>query len=226
MTEFYSGLVQRRRVSEWLRFFRVELGVSQTFASNDTPNIILAAAEGEDDRDPRFGIGGNQPPPEELIPQRLQQSPAGPVVQFFDNFLGISEPGDEANLEVAQLQMRNLLHRIHEIDPSYVYESVEPPGGLAGMSWQERLDNINGLQADLAAAIYRVRGDIRPLQEVTLDFMQRTTNAAYDEAVQLYNTGKLNVRLSREEAIGNYVDMLIYEMEDILTDVAKREASK
>jgi hypothetical protein len=84
-------------------------GERQTSESDDTPNIILAAAEGEDDRGPRFGIGGNHPPPEELIPQRLQQSPAGPVVQFFDNLLGISEPGDEANLEVAQLQMRDLL---------------------------------------------------------------------------------------------------------------------
>ena len=34
---------------------------------------------------PRFGIGGNHPPLEELIPERLLQSPAGPVVQFLDN---------------------------------------------------------------------------------------------------------------------------------------------
>lgn len=58
----------------------------------------------------------------------------------------------------------------------------------------------------MAAAIYRVRGDIGPLQEVTLEFMQRMTNAAYDEAVELYNAGKLKVRLSPQEAIGNYVD--------------------
>lgn len=41
-------------------------------------NIILAAADDEDEKDPRFGIGGNNPPLEELIPQRLLQSPAGP----------------------------------------------------------------------------------------------------------------------------------------------------
>jgi hypothetical protein len=74
------------------------------------------------------------------------------------------------------------------------------------MSWQRRANVINGLRADLAAAIYRVRGDIRPLQEVTLGLMQRTTNAAYDEAVELYNAGKLKVRLSPREAIGNYID--------------------
>ena len=74
------------------------------------------------------------------------------------------------------------------------------------MSWQGRRNVIYGLQADLAAAIYRVRGDIRPLQEVTLDFMQRTANDAYDEAVEKYNTGELDIQLSREVTIGNYVD--------------------
>lgn len=72
-----------------------------------------------------------------------------------------------------------------------------------------RLNVIQGLQADLAAAIYRVRGDIRPLQEVTLGFMQRTTNAAYDEAVELYDIGKLTFRLSPQETVGDYVDALV-----------------
>ncbi len=102
--------------------------------------------------------------------------------------------------------MKALLQRIREIDPHYVYQSVEPKGGLAGMSWQGRLNVINSLRADVAAAIYRVRGDIRPLQEVTLDFMQRATNAAYDKAVQRYNAGELTVRLSPEVAIGNDMD--------------------
>lgn len=34
----------------------------------------------------------------------------------------------------------------------------------------------------------------------------KSSNAAYDEGVQRYEAGRLNVRLSREEAIGNYVD--------------------
>ncbi len=118
-------------------------------------NTVLVAADGEDEEDPRFGIGGNYPP-EELIPQRLQRSPAGPPVQFLDNLLGITAPGEATNLEVTELQQRALLQRIHEIDPNYVYESIAPPGGLAGMSWQERANVISGLQADLAAAIYRV----------------------------------------------------------------------
>ena len=175
---------------------------------NDTPRIILAAVE-EDERDPRFGIGGNHPPLEELIPQRLLQSPAGPAVQFFDNLADISGPGDEANLEMGQLLLNNLLHRIHELDPSYVEFGFWPPGFLAGMTWQERLAVINRFRAVLAATIYRVRGDIGPLQEVTLDFMQQTTNAAYDEAVEQYNAGELKVKLSRQVAIGNYIDAVV-----------------
>jgi hypothetical protein len=178
-------------------------------SNDDTPHIILAAAEDEDERDSRFGIGGNHPPIEELIPQKLLQSPAGPPVQFFDNLADISGPGDEANLEMGQLLMNNLLHAIHELDPNYVESGIWPPGFLAGMTWQERLAAINRFRAVLAATIYRVRGDIRPLQEVTLDFMQRATNSAYDEGVELYDAGKLKVRLSREEAIGNYVDGIV-----------------
>ena len=36
--------------------------------------------------------------------------------------------------------------------------------------------------------------------------MQERANSAYDEAVTLYKAGRLKVRLSREEAIGNYID--------------------
>jgi len=178
-------------------------------APNPQPNIFLAAADEEEERDPRLRIGGNHPPIEELIPQRLLQSPAGPAIQFVDNLLGISEPGDEANLEWAQLQMRSLLYQIRKIDPNYVYQSIEPAAGLAAMSWQGRLNVIDGLKADLAAAIFRTKGDIKPLQEVTFDFMQRVANAAYDDAVRLYDAGKLKANLSREEPIGNYVDGVV-----------------
>jgi hypothetical protein len=186
-------------------------GARRNLQSEDgAPKLILAAAEVEDERDPRFGIGGNHPPVEELLPRQLVQSPAGPVVQFLDNLLDLSGPGEDANLKIAEVQMRDLLHAIREVDPDYVYESLMPEGGLAGMSWQERANVIRGLQADLAAAIYRVRGDIRPLQEVTLEFMQRATNDAYDEAVKQYNDGELDGP-TPEVAIGNKMDSLVRE---------------
>jgi hypothetical protein len=172
---------------------------------NYTPKIILAAEE-EDDREPRFR-GDNYPPLGELIPQRLMQSPAGPPLQFLDNLLDISGPGDEANLEAAELLQRDLLHAIRQIDPNYIYENIE--GGMAGMSPQGRLNVIRGLQADLAAAIYRVHGDIGPLQEAAYEFMQRAANTAYNNAVRKYDAGQLSVRLSREEAIGNDMDATV-----------------
>lgn len=171
---------------------------------DDVPHTVLAAAEGEDEKDPR--IGGNHPPPEELIPQRLQRSPAGVALQFLDNLLDITGPGDEANLQGTRLLQQDLLRSVHEIDPNYVYQSIEPQGGLAGMSWQGRLNVINVLRADLAGATYRARGDIGPLQEVTLDFMQRAANAAYDECIGRSKLGELNARLPPQLAMGNCVD--------------------
>lgn len=186
--------------------FSIPDGARRTLQAEDgAPNLILAAAEIEE-RDPRLGIGGNHPPVEELLPRQLVQSPAGPVVQFLDNLLDLSGPGESANLEIAKVQVYDLLHAIHDVDPDYVYESLMPEGGLAGMSWEERGDVIRGLQAELAATIYRVRGDIRPLQEVTLEFMQRATNDAYDKAVEKYNAGDLKFSLSPEQGIGNEVD--------------------
>lgn len=173
----------------------------KTSDGDDAPNMVLAAAESEDEKEPRSA--------NELIPQRLQRSPAGPAVEFLDNLLDISGPGDEANLEMGQLLMDNLLHEIRKIDPNYVDSAIWPPGELAGMTWQERQNVISRFQAVLAAKIYGARGDIRPLQEVTLDFMQRATNAAYDEAVKRYEAGRLKVRLSREEAIGNCMDGIV-----------------
>ena len=192
-------------------------GARRTLQAEDgTPKVVLAAAEIEDERDPRFGIGGNHPPVEELLPRQLMQSPAGPVVQFLDNLLDLSGPGESANLEIAKVQVYDLLHAIHDVDPDYVYESLMPEGGLAGMSWQERQNVINGLQADLAAAMYRVRGEIRPLQEVTLKFMQQAANDAYDKGVKKYDAGELPKQISREVAIGNYVDGAVRSQLQIL----------
>ena len=130
----------------------------KTSDGDNAPNMVLAAAESEDEKEPRSA--------NELIPQRLQRSPAGPAVEFLDNLLDISGPGDEANLEMGQLLMDNLLHEIRKIDPNYVDSSIWPPGELAGMTWQERQSVISRYQAVLAAKIYGARGDIRPLQEV------------------------------------------------------------
>jgi hypothetical protein len=56
---------------------------------------------------------------------------------------------------------------------------------------------------------YQIRGEARPLQIEVLRVMQERADSAYEEAEAKYKAGRLKPRLSREEAIGNYVDMAV-----------------
>jgi hypothetical protein len=58
-------------------------------------------------------------------------------------------------------------------------------------------------------AFYRVKGETRPLQVETLRMMQERADSAYTEGRVLFDAGRLQPRLSREEAIGNYVDRAV-----------------
>ena len=60
-----------------------------------------------------------------------------------------------------------------------------------------------------AAANYRMRGDVGPLQVETLRFLRTAVDAAYQDAVSAADAGRLQPRLSREEAIGNRVDFVV-----------------
>jgi hypothetical protein len=60
-----------------------------------------------------------------------------------------------------------------------------------------------------AAAYYRMRGDVGPLQVETLRFLRTAVDAAYQDAVSAADAGRLQPRLSREEAIGNRVDFVV-----------------
>jgi hypothetical protein len=84
-----------------------------------------------------------------------------------------------------------------------------PSGGFAGLSWQGRNNLLDSLQMQLALAFYRVRGDAGPLQVETLQFLQNAVDGAYAEGVNKYEAGKLDVRRSREEAIGNFMDRAV-----------------
>jgi hypothetical protein len=99
-----------------------------------------------------------------------------------------------------------LLAEIKAIDPSFVNQELMPPGGIDGMSWQQRDNLINGLRMQLAAAYYKVHRDIRPLQRETLRFLQKAVDKFYAKGVDEYEAGRLKTSLSREEAIGNFID--------------------
>ena len=62
------------------------------------------------------------------------------------------------------------------------------------------------LRFDRAAAFMRVKGELRPMQVETLRFVQASTDRAYERGLKLLKAGKLPIRLSEQEALGNYID--------------------
>ncbi len=94
-----------------------------------------------------------------------------------------------------------LIRDIKTIDPNFRFESLGEP--LTPMGWSNQ---INQLQWVHATAAYRVRGDHSFLQAETVRFVQGRVDARYDEAVLKYDRGEIPHRLSREEAIGTYID--------------------
>ncbi len=124
-------------------------------------------------------------------------------------FLGVSALADEANLEATMAQYRQLIADIKRVDPAFADQELLPPGGIAGLSWQGRTNLLNSLRMQRAAAYYRVLGDVGPLQVETLRFLQDAVDAAYKEAVSEADAGRLQPRLSREQAIGDWVDRAV-----------------
>lgn len=60
-----------------------------------------------------------------------------------------------------------------------------------------------------AVAYYRMLGDTGPLQVETLRFLQDAVDTAYADAVSVADSGRLQPRLSRAEAIGNAMDPMV-----------------
>jgi len=123
-----------------------------------------------------------------------------------DGFFGLGALADEANLEATLGQYRALVAKIKQVDLNFVDDELLPPGGIAGLTWQGRANLINGLRMRRAAAYYQIRGDVGFLQVEALRFLQNTVDATYEEAVSEADAGRLQPRLSREEAIGNWMD--------------------
>jgi hypothetical protein len=126
-----------------------------------------------------------------------------------DGFFGVSALADEANLEATLGQYRALVADIKQVDPSFVDQELLPPDGIAGLTWPARTNLINNLRMQRAVAYYRILGDAGPLQVETLRFLQAAVDAAYEKAVSEADAGRLQPRLSREEAIGNWVDYAV-----------------
>lgn len=173
----------------------------------DAPHVILTGGMEEEEPSRR----SNGPPEdftrlEDIFPGLKDAPGLGIPLAPIDGFLGLSAFVDETDLEWTMEQYRALVAEIKQVDPSFVDAELLPPGGFAGLTWQERTNLINNLRMERAAAYYRMRGDVGPLQVETLRFLQDAVDAAYAEAVSEADASRLQPRLSREEAIGNWVD--------------------
>jgi hypothetical protein len=108
---------------------------------------------------------------------------------------------DNATLAAGQ----QIIREIQALDPNYRPEQLERLDNLR-TSVEARVNYIDRLRLQRAAAIYRVRGNDRPLQVETLRILQLEVERAYDAGQIELSAGRLTIYLSEEEALGNYID--------------------
>ena len=142
---------------------------------------------------------------EQVFPS-LRNTPGGAIVAVVDNLLDFSGPSLALTGELTN-ELTNVLEKqIQAIDPDYRYISSGVPQTLEG-----QVNQLNDLRFDLAVALFRKKGDARALQVETLRFMQQRADEAYDRGSELLKAGRLPIRLSKEEALGNYIDREVRE---------------
>lgn len=137
---------------------------------------------------------------QQAIP-RLESRPAGAIVALADNVFDIFGPAQEMTMQLARERSNQLMDQIRAIDPDYRFDSFGFPQTFEG-----QINQLNKLRLAQATTILRVKDDVRPLQVETLRLMQETADRAYTRGVKLLRSGRLTVRLSEQEALGNFID--------------------
>lgn len=131
----------------------------------------------------------------------LRNTSGGAIVALADNIFGLSGPAQELTAELTRDFSNTLINQIKAIDPHYRFDSLGFP-----TTFQGQMNQIDGLRFDRAAAFLRVKHELRPLQVETLRFVQASADRAYDHGIKLLRAGRLPIRLSEQEALGNYID--------------------
>jgi len=126
---------------------------------------------------------------------------AGAIINPVDDFFQITGPVRELTAELTKSRTNQLIAQIMKIDPKYRFDTLGFPQTTQGM-----INQLNGLQRVRAATLYRMRGELRPFQVEALKFLQDSADKAYEDGIPLLRAGKLNQRLSPNEALGNYID--------------------
>lgn len=195
-----SAEIKPEATQHALNFTRPQNAV---LSSSEIPRLTLASVT----RNPRARAGNNGGPPLNdpvsliRVFPGIATSPAGSIIAAADYIFDLTDPGNSLTSELMEGHANYLITQIRAIDPNYRFDSLGFPTTFEG---QENL--ISRLRTDRAAAAYRIKGEVRPLQVETLRRMQQWADQAYDEAVAKYERGELRTRLSQREAIGNFVD--------------------
>lgn len=157
-------------------------------------------------RGPRMGRGGNSrafedPMTLEQVFPGLRDQPAGAIIGLVDNVFDLTGPANRLTAEMSAARVNQLIAQVQGIDFKFRLESLGFPQTADGLARQ-----IDYLRFARAAAIFRVKGDLQPLQVETLRFLQSTTDLAYAKAKVMLATGRLPIRVSKPLTVGNFVD--------------------
>ena len=131
----------------------------------------------------------------------LQGQPGGAIVALADSLFDIAGPAQELTAELTREWSNQLINQIRAVDPNYRFDSLGLPQTLHG-----QVNQLNTLRFDQAVAFLRTGNEVRPLQVETLRFVQERVDQAYAEGIKLLRAGRLNIRLSEQEALGNFID--------------------
>jgi hypothetical protein len=134
----------------------------------------------------------------------LRDAPGGAVISLLDNVFDLTGPSNELMAAMTGERTALLVEQISAIDPKWKFQSLGFP-----TTWEGQKNQINDLRMQRAVTFVRVKGELEPLHVETMRVMQDLADRAYSEAVDRYENGKLKGRLSKEEAIGNYVDNIV-----------------
>ncbi|HSX56760.1 MAG TPA: hypothetical protein VLG14_15750 [Sphingomonas sp.] len=176
------------------------------YRPDESPARIESASSS---RNPRAARGSNSgafrdPMTLEQVFPGLRSTPAGGIVALADNLFDLTGPLRAANAVLVQNWTNQLVNQIRVLAPGYRYDSFGFPQTLQGQANQ-----LNHLRWTRAAAFLRVKGELRPIEVETLRFMQESADRAYDIGLRKLRAGRLKVRLSEQEALGNFVDQQV-----------------
>ena len=134
----------------------------------------------------------------------LRNAPGGAIIAVADDFFDFFGPGNAVQMELASLASRRIREEIKQLDPNWRYDHLGPNNTVEG-----KYNELNDLRFKLAALTLQKKGDPRQLQVEAIRFLQSRVDAAYIQGIALQKAGKLNMRLSPQEALGTYIDQRV-----------------